>query len=122
MDKATIEKLQDQIEQQLACSVHPDMGNEIKGKLETLSTYLGTGARCITYSKNLMLLKRREWLRQHSEKIKDFSPSIIKEFVNTACIDEEILFVRCERNYSAIVHSIDALRSLLSILKAELQL
>lgn len=122
MDKPTIEKLQDTIEQQLACSVDPDSGTEIKAKLENLSTYLGTGARCITGSKNLMLLKRREWLRQHSERIKDFSPSIIKEFVNTACIDEEILYVRCERNYSAIVHTIDALRSLLSILKAEMTL
>lgn len=122
MDKVTIEKLQDQIEQQLACSVHPDMGNEIKAKLEALSTYLGTGARCITEAKNLMLIRRREWLRKHSDKIADLSPSIVKEYVNTACIDEEILFVRCERNYSAIVHSIDALRSLLSILKAELTL
>lgn len=122
MDRITIEKLQDDIEQQLACSVHPDDSQAVKAKLEILSTYLGTGAKCITGSKNLMLLKRREWLRKHIEKIEAFSPSIIKEFVNTACIEEEILYVRCDRNYSAIVHTIDALRSLLSILKAEMSL
>ena len=122
MTKETIEKLQGQIESVLSASVHPEDGNAIKTKLESLSTYLGTGAGCITESKRLMLIKRKEWLRAHVERIKDMSPSIVKEYVNTATVDEEILFTRCERNYSAITHSIEALRSLLSILKAEMSL
>lgn len=120
MNKEQIESLQTQLEDCLGGSVNPDDSYAIRNKLENLSTMLGTGAACITQSKRLFKEKRGLWLRQHMERIAEMKPSVAKEFVDTSCIDEEILLVRCERNYSAITHSIDALRSLLSILKIEL--
>ena len=122
MEKILIEKLQEDIERELSTAVNPDNPMEVKNKLQTLSVLLSTGSKCIPYSKRLMLQKRRDWLRQHAERIKEFSPSVIKEYISTACIDEEILFVRCERNYSAVTHSIEAMRSILSILKAEMNI
>lgn len=122
MHKTDIERIQGLIEGQISAEIHPDDTQAVKQKLSTLSTLLSTGSQCIAQAKKQVLLIRREWLRQHGEKISNYSPSVVKEYLNTACIDEEILFVRCERNYSALVHCIDALRSLLSIAKAELSL
>lgn len=116
-----IEQLQEDIENTVAAHIDPEDGHQVKDKLQVLSSLLSSCSRCIQESKRRMLIKRKAWLRQHVEKINEMSPSIVKEFVNTATIDEEILLVRCERNYSAIVHSIDALRSILSILKTEMQ-
>lgn len=115
-----IEQLQTDIENTVAAHIDPEDGHQVKDKLQVLSSLLSTCSRCIQESKRQMLTKRKTWLRQHAERISEMSPSVVKEYVNTATIDEEILVIRCERNYSAIVHSIDALRSILSILKAEL--
>lgn len=122
MNKEEIIKTQEKIEAEIGANVHPDATPSIKIKLENLSTYLSNASICISEAKRIQLTYRRKWLRDHAERIKDLSPSVIKEYLNTACIDEEILYIRCERNYSALVHSIDALRSLLSIAKAELTL
>ena len=117
-----IEDLQTDIEQTIAINVDTDNGHQVKDKLQILSTLLSTCSVCIVESKRIMLKKRGEWLRKHAEKVSNYSPSIAKEFANTACIDEESLFTRCERNYSALVHCIDSLRSILSHLKSELNI
>lgn len=120
MEIATIIKIQDQIESAIQSEVSIDFGHEVMGKLQVLSTLLSSASICIVESKKIMLKKRGEWLRKHAEKVSTYSPSIAKEYANTAVIDEEMLFLRCERNYSAITHAIDALRSILSYLKKEM--
>lgn len=120
MEIATIIKIQDQIESAIQTEVCIDFGHEVMGKLQVLSTLLSSASICIVESKKIMLRKRGEWLRKHAEKVSTYSPSIAKEYANTAVIDEEMLFLRCERNYSAITHAIDALRSILSYLKKEM--
>lgn len=117
-----IEKIQQDIENVVSAHINPEDGHQVKDKLQVLSSLLSSCSKCIQESKRMMLVKRKTWLRQHAERISEMSPSIAKEFVNTATIEEEILLVRCEKNYSAIVHSIDALRSILSILKAEMSI
>lgn len=115
-----IAKYQEEIETVISAHISPDNGHQVKDKLQTLSALLSTGSVCIVEAKRIMLKKRGEWLRKHAEKISGYSPTIVKEYANTACIDEEMLFLKCERNYSALVHSIDALRSIISYLKIEL--
>lgn len=121
MESTAIIKLQEEIESTIESAVNQLDGHQVLDKLQILSTLLATASMCIVESKRNMLKKRGEWLRKHAEKVSTYSPSIAKEYANTACIDEEMLFVRCERNYSAITHAIDALRSILSYLKQELR-
>lgn len=120
MTSEQIAQLQEEIENVISAHISHHDGHQVLDKLQTLSTLLGNASSCIVESKRIMLKKRGEWLRKHAEKVSTYSPSIAKEYANTACIDEEMLFVRCERNYSAIVHSIDAHRSILSYLKQEM--
>lgn len=120
MTTEQILKLQEEIETVISAHIDPGNGHQVKDKLQTLSALLSIGSICIVESKRIMLKKRGEWLRKHAERVSTYSPTIAKEYANTACIDEEMLFVKCERNYSALVHSIDALRSIISYLKIEL--
>lgn len=122
MSGKDLEIIQTQIETAIMNEISSHDGHAVREKLQTLSTLLASCSICIVESKRIMLKKRGEWVRKHAEKISTYSPSIAKEFTNTAVVDEEILFTRCERNYSALVHSIDALRSILSCLKAEMTL
>jgi hypothetical protein len=122
MTKQQIELIQEQLEVELAASVNADDPQAVKNKLERLTTYLGTGAQCISQSHDLLKRTKGAWLRQHIEKISDMKPSVAKEFINTGVIDEETLYVRCDRNYSATCKAVEALRSILSLLKTEISL
>lgn len=122
MTKDQIERIQAELEAELTQSVNADDPQAVKVKLERLTTYLGTSSKCQADAKRILLNTKREWLRQHVDRIKDFSPSVVKEYLATAAVDDEILFYRCEKNYSALVHGIDSMRSMLSILKAELNI
>lgn len=120
MTKQQIEQIQDSLERELATEVNADDPQAVKMKLERLSTYLGTGAQCIAQSNRLFKETKGAWLRQHIDKISDMKPSVAKEYINTGCLDAETLYVRCDRNYSACTKAVEALRSILSILKAEI--
>lgn len=121
MTKHQIEIIQDQIEALIGEPIDHTNPTAVTERLSGIATMLSTGAKCIAESKRALLLKRREWLRTHMEKLAAMKPSVAKEFVETACVDEEIAFVRCDRNYSALVHAGDFMRSILSQLKAEMQ-
>jgi len=122
MTKAQIEKAQDNIEAILGSPVNPDNGHDVKAKLARLSELLVVGSNCVTHATNLQLQKRGIWLRQHFEKISEMKPTMAKEFVNTGCIDEDILVIRCENNYKSLCKCSDDLITILSYLKAEMSL
>jgi hypothetical protein len=122
MNRHQIEKAQDNIEAVLASPVDPENGHDVKAKLARLSDLLVVGSNCVTHATNIQLQKRGSWLRQHFEKISDMKPTIAKEFVNTGCIDEDILVVRCENNYKSLSKCSDDLITILSYLKAEMSL
>jgi hypothetical protein len=120
MTRQQIETIQKSLEDELASPVNADDGTAVRNKLERLTTFLGTGAQCIAQSHDLLKRTKGAWLRQHIDKISDMKPSVAKEFINTGVIDEETLYVRCDRNYSATCKAVEALRSILSLIKTEI--
>jgi hypothetical protein len=120
MTRQQIETIQKSLEDELASPVNADDPNAVKNKLERLTTFLGTGAQCIAQSHDLLKRTKGAWLRQHIDKISDMKPSVAKEFINTGVIDEETLYVRCDRNYSATCKAVEAIRSILSLIKTEI--
>jgi hypothetical protein len=122
MNRQQIEKSQEIIESVLLSPVNPDDGHDVKAKLARLSELLVTGSNCVTQATKLQLEKRGAWLRQHFEKISEMKPTMAKEFVNTGCIDEDILVVRCENNYKSLTKASDNLVTILSYLKAEMSI
>jgi hypothetical protein len=120
MTTTEIEALQEQIESILKREVDHTYHLDVSHKLSQISTLMGSGAQCIAESKRIELTKRGEWLRKYRDDINNMKPSVAKEFVNTSCIDEQILTVRCDRNYSALTHSAEMLRSVLAMIKQEM--
>lgn len=120
MTRTQIESIQKELEAELTAKVNADDPQAVKFKLERLTTFLGTGAMCITDAKKIWMDTRRDWLRVHIEKISEMKPSVAKEYISTGTVDEEILWTRCDRNYSATCKAVEALRSILSILKTEI--
>ena len=121
MTRQEIERIQDQIESVLKREVDHTYHLDVMHKLAQISSLMGSGAQCIAEAKRIELTKRGEWLRKFRDEIHEMKPSVAKEFVNTACIDEQILSVRCDRNYSALTHSGEMLRSVLSMIKSDMQ-
>lgn len=122
MTRQVIEQMQTAIEDLLQKHLDKYDHNAVMQRLLDISTYLGTGAACITHAKKLELEQRGAWLRKYREEIDKMKPSVAKEFVNTACVPEQVLSLRCDRNYSALTHAGDNLRSVLSTIKTEMQM
>jgi hypothetical protein len=120
MTRQQIETIQKSLEDELASPVNADDSKAVMYKIERLTTYLGTGAQCITQAKRIWMETRKSWLRQHMEAIGKMKPSVAREYVNTGTVDEEILWTRCDRNYSATCKAVEALRSILSLIKTEI--
>lgn len=121
MNRVEIEAIQDQIESVLKREVDHTYHLDIMHKLSQISSLMGSGAECMAEAKRIELNRRGAWLRQHQEKISEMKPSVAKEFVNTSCIDEQVLTLRCDRNYSALCHAGEILRSVLSMIKSDMQ-
>lgn len=124
-----IKTVQAQIQQVISRKVDINNPTDCMHKLEQISTLLASGSTCIAHSKNILLKARKEaldriYLAKEGDKElkKVLSPSIVNKFLETRTIDEETLFTECERNYSAIVHSGDFLRSILSCIKEEMRI
>lgn len=122
MTREEIENIQHQIEEMLAEHLDHRNHTDVMERLTNISTMLATGAKCIAESKRIELTTRGAWLRQHEDKVNKMKPSVAKEFVNTSCVDTQILSLRCDRNYSALTHAGENLRSVLSTVKTEMLL
>lgn len=120
MTKYTMQEIQLGIEKELGEVIDHTNPLAVSGKINAIAALLSTGAQCIAESKRLELNQRGKWLRAHTDKVNEMKPSVAKEFVNTACIDEQVFSIRCERNYSALVHAGEFYRSILSMIKADM--
>ena len=127
MTEAQIRTIQAQIQTSVNRKVDINNPSDCMHKLQEISTLLASGSTCIAYSKNILLKARKEVLdkiylsKEGDKELKKYlSPSIVNKFVETRTIEEETLYCECERNYSAIVHCGDFLRSILSTLKQEM--
>lgn len=122
MSREEIEKIQDHIESVLKRDVDHTYHLDVSHKLTQISSLLGLGSNSMTEAKRIELTTRGAWLRQHKETINEMKPSVAKEYVNTSCIDEQILSLRCDRNYNALCHAGEILRSVLSMIKSDMQM
>lgn len=122
MTKNQIESLQDSIESVLNENINPEDGHLVKAQLAEASRLLVTSTNCITAAKNIYLSTHSKWLRQYKEELATMKPSAAKLFVDTACVDEQILLTRCEANYKNLCRYSDNLVTILSYLKAEMSI
>jgi predicted nucleotidyltransferase len=89
-----------------------------KNKMITLTQLIGLSAECNASAKKILLKKELEILSQID---KDVPPSKVAKMVNAECYDEGALLEYADRLNSALIHSIDAIRSVLSLYKVELE-
>lgn len=124
-----IKEIQKQILQAINKPVVIENPSDVMNKLNNLSVLLASASSCIPYAKTILLEARYKvmneiYLAKECDKIlkTNLPPSISTKFIETRTIKEEELFCQCERSYSALVHSIDALRSILSTIKEEMRI
>jgi hypothetical protein len=122
MTTTQIEVIQTQIEELFSSPWHHHSHNDMMETLTQVTALLGNCAKCISESKRIELTKRGEHARKYMDLIQTMKPSIAKEFISTACIPEQILSLRCDRNYSALTKAGENLRSILSAAKEEMKL
>jgi predicted nucleotidyltransferase len=89
-----------------------------KNKMIALTQLIGLSAECNASAKKILLKKELEVLGTIE---KDVAPSKVAKMVNAECYDEGALLEYADRLNSALIHSIDAIRSVLSLYKTELE-
>lgn len=72
-------------------------------------------------SKRLLTFKKQYAYDQFVSSGLVFSPSIIKDYINSRCAEEQYNYEICERVSRTVYHTIEALRSILSALKEEMK-
>lgn len=122
-----IKTIQGQIQAAINKPVALENPSSVMGKLNDISVLLASASSCIPFSKTILLEARYRvmneiYLAKENDKTlkTNIPPSVATKFIETRTIKEEELFCQCERSYSALVHCIDALRSILSTIKQEM--
>jgi hypothetical protein len=89
-----------------------------QNKLLTLTQLIGLSAECNASAKKFLLMKELEVMKTLSV---DLPPSRATKELNARCYDESALLEYADRLNSALIHSIDAIRSVMSLYKAEME-
>ena len=96
-------------------------GGDIQGvqdKLMKLSQLIALSAECVTQAKRNYLYKQSEIIKINKDTI--MPASILSKKIESDAWEESGMLTYCERLNAGIVHSIDALRSIISLYKTEL--
>lgn len=96
-------------------------GGDIQGvqdKLMKLSQLIALSAECVTQAKKNYLYKQSEIIKINKDVI--MPASILSKKIESDSWEESGMLTYCERLNAGIVHSIDALRSIISLYKTEL--
>lgn len=96
-------------------------GGDIHGvqdKLMKLSQLIALSAECVTQAKKNYLYKQSEIIKINKDVI--MPASILSKKIESDSWEESGMLTYCERLNAGIVHSIDALRSIISLYKTEL--
>lgn len=96
-------------------------GGDIQGvqdKLMKLSQLIALSAECVTQAKKNYLYKQSEIIKINKDAI--MPASILSKKIESDSWEESGMLTYCERLNAGIVHSIDALRSIISLYKTEL--
>lgn len=89
-----------------------------KNKLLMLTQLIGLSAECNASAKKILLQKELNVL---NEMDKDLAPSKATSLLKASCSDEAAILEYSDRLNSALIHSIDSIRSIISLYKTELE-
>lgn len=90
----------------------------VKNKMIQLTQLTGLSAEANASSKKMLHQKELEVLMSLDKKIQ---PSIAAKMLKARCNEEEATLEYADRLNSALVHTIDALRTAISLYKSELE-
>lgn len=116
-----------QIEQELINS-NPEQIQSISALMELgsrLANHIAfTGSEVAKAKKALLLAKKQAYFKAMEDlknKGKEVAPSLVKDFVQTMCAEQEERYLLCDRMNATATHTLDFVRTCLSCLKAEMQ-
>jgi hypothetical protein len=89
-----------------------------QNKLLALTQLIGLSAECNASAKKFLLKKELEVMKTLDPGL---APSKATKELNASCYEESALLEYADRLNSALVHSIDAIRSVMSLYKTELE-
>jgi hypothetical protein len=89
-----------------------------QNKLLTLTQLIGLSAECNASAKKFLLKKELEVMQALDPEL---APSKASKELNARCFEESALLEYADRLNSGLVHSIDAIRSVISLYKSELE-
>ena len=89
-----------------------------QNKLLALTQLIGLSAECNASAKKFLLKKELEVMKTLDPGL---APSKAHKELNANCYEESALLEYADRLNSALVHSIDAIRSVMSLYKTELE-
>lgn len=92
--------------------------NMVDNKMKKLTQLTGLSAECNASAKKL--LHKKELYVLTVNKDRGYSPSVLTHLLKAECCEELSLLEYCDRLNSALVHSIDGLRTSISLYKQEL--
>lgn len=90
---------------------------ELMEKLKELSAITSTAAMAQATAKKLLLHKQKELIKS----LPTMSPSLQVKWLQGELFDEEGMLTYCERLSAAVSNSIEAIRSILSYTKSEME-
>lgn len=89
-----------------------------KNKLLALTQLIGLSAECNASAKKMLHQKELEVLQSIDS---DMQPMKVNKLLQAKCAEEIAVLEYADRLNSALVHSIDAIRSIISLYKTELE-
>ena len=117
--KAKADKMQTFLEQKPS-----DQEEGLIDRLELLQILMAQSGDCLANAKYLLDMRKNDSITQSLKDALagDWSTTIIHKKIDALCREENFLVNRFDRINSSAVHQIDALRSILSYRKAQMQL
>lgn len=94
---------------------------DVQTKVIQLTQMTGLSAETMASARKLLDEKELEIFVIKSKEMEKFSPSVQIRFLKTHCKDEAAIYEYADRLNSAITHSLDSLRTVISLYKTELQ-
>lgn len=92
---------------------------QVMNKLNNLTSLSGLSAELVAETKQLILHRQKPAILLAQKT--GVSASMQKAFVESECAEEMMLYTYAERLNAAITHSLDALRTIVSMRKSELE-
>lgn len=90
-----------------------------KNKLLKLTQLGSLAAACKAQGKQILRLRELEALRELVDK--GYSPSVLTKMIDARCCDEEALYIYTDRMNAFLSHSIEGIRSVISLYKEEMR-